>query len=223
MDERARGGDRFLSPREIERKSFRLLEEMLGDFAATPHEREVVKRIAHATTDVAWAKGFFFSKDAVDAGMEAIRRGAPVVTDVEMVRTGIRASTAARSGSGVFCFLNDPDVVETARMENATRARVAMRKALSLHEGAIVAVGNAPTALFEACDCIRLRGYRPALVIGVPIGFVGAAESHDELLSLDCPRITHAGPKGGSPVAAAIVNAIIRLAERDSSDVFDGV
>ena len=212
MDERVSCSDRFLTPEEIERKSFRILEELLGDFAAPPNEREVVKRIAHATTDVEWAKTFFFSEGAVDAGVAGIRRGVSVVTDVEMVRTGIR--TPSSGGSRVFCFLNDPDVVERARGEKTTRARVAIRKALSLFGDATVAIGNAPTALFEVCDLVRSRACRPTLVVGVPIGFVGAAESHRELLSLDCPRITHEGPKGGSPAAAAIVNAIVRIAER---------
>jgi precorrin-8X/cobalt-precorrin-8 methylmutase len=204
--------DRDLSPSEIEKKSFRILEELLGDFESPFGIREVIKRVAHATTDVEWAKTFRFSPGAVDSGIEAIRRGAPIVTDVEMVRAGIRRSALERSGSKVFCFLNDSDVAERAKAEGSTRARLALRKALPLLDGAVVAIGNAPTALFELCDLVRRGACRPALVVGVPIGFVGAAESHEELTGIDCPWITVPGPKGGSPAAAAVVNAIIRLA-----------
>ena len=234
-EETAQKHDRDLSPMEIEEKSFRILEGLLGDFEAPPAVREVIKRIAHATTDVEWAKTFRFSPGAVEAGIEAIRRSAPIVTDVEMVRAGIRGSASAprdfprcessdatsppetpasQNGSEVLCFLNDPDVVEAAKRSRTTRSRLAMRKALPRLDGAIIAIGNAPTALFEVCDLIRRGACHPALVVGVPIGFVGAAEAHEELASLDCDWITVSGPKGGSPVAAAAVNAIIRLAGR---------
>ena len=222
-EEAVRKRDRDLSPSEIEEKSFRILEGLLGDFQAPAPEREVMKRVAHATTDVEWAKTFRFSPNAVQAGIEAVRRGAPVVTDVEMVSAGVRRSAAearrfrnAQDGNETLCFLNDPDVAEEAKRSGTTRARLAMRKALPYLDGAIVAIGNAPTALFEVCDLIRRGECRPALVVGVPIGFVGAAESHDELASLDCEWITASGPKGGSPVAAAVVNAIIRLALKDA-------
>lgn len=215
MDEHTEKNDRFLSPVEIERKSFRILEGLLGEFQASPAEREVVKRIAHATTDVEWAKTFLFSEGAVESGVAAIRQGAPIITDVEMVNVGIRRSALERTGNNVLCFLNDPEVAETAKRENTTRARIAMRRARLCLDGAIVAIGNAPTALFEVCDFVRRDLCRPALIVGVPIGFVGAEESHDELTALECPWITHTGPKGGSPVAAAIVNAIIRLAEKE--------
>ena len=205
---------RFLSPSEIEERSFSILEGLLGDFSPGTAEREVVKRIAHATTDVEWARGFLFSKGAAESGIEAILRGAPVVTDVEMVRAGIRRSALERMGGAVFCHLNDPDVIEAAKRENATRARIAMRKALSFLRGGIVAIGNAPTALFEVCHMVRSGKCLPSLVVGVPVGFVGAAESHDELSSLPCPWITCRGPRGGSPVAAAIVNALIAVAEK---------
>lgn len=214
MDEREKP-DRFLSPGEIEKKSFRILEGLLGEYSGSPAEREVVLRIAHATTEVEWAKTFRFSPDAVVSGVEALRSGAPVITDVEMVRAGIRRSALERTGSPVLCFLNDADVAEDAKRAATTRARAAMRKALPLLDGSIVAIGNAPTALFEVCDLVKKGLCKPALVVGIPVGFVGAAESHDETVTLDCPWITAPGPKGGSPIAAAIVNALIRLAEKE--------
>ena len=206
--------DRFLSPKEIEKKSFSILEELMGHYGGAPFEREVVLRVAHATTEVEWAKTLRFSPGAVETALSALRRGAPVIADVEMVRAGIRASALERWGNPVLCFLNDPDVAEDARRGNTTRARAAMRKALPLMDGAIVAIGNAPTALFEVCDMVRKGLCRPDLVAGVPVGFVGAAESHHELTTLDIPWITVPGPKGGSPVAAAIVNAIIAIFAR---------
>jgi len=212
MDNRTEKPDRFLSPEEIEKKSFGILENLMGDYSGTASEREVVLRIAHATTDVEWAKTFLFSPGAVESGIEAIRRGAPIITDVEMVRAGIRRSAAERTGSAVLCFLNDADVAEDAKHRKTTRARAAMRKALPLLDGAVVAIGNAPTALFEVCDMVEKGLCIPALVAGIPVGFVGAAESHDELTTLDCPWITHAGPRGGSAAAAAIINAVTRLA-----------
>ncbi|MGI6253444.1 MAG: precorrin-8X methylmutase [Aminivibrio sp.] len=207
--------DRFLSPAAIEEKSFRILEGLMSGFSAPPLIRETVMRVAHATTEVEWAKTFRFSPGAVESGAAALRRGAPIITDVEMVRVGIRRSAAERTGSPVLCFLNDPDVAEDARRGGATRARAAMRKALPLLDGAIVAIGNAPTALFEVCDLVIKGLCRPDLIVGVPIGFVGAAESHEELMTLDCPWITVPGPKGGSAAAAAVVNAIIRIAGRN--------
>jgi len=115
----------------------------------------------------------------------------------------------------VLCLHNDTGVAEDAKRAAATMATAAMRKALPLLDGSIVAIGNAPTALFEVCDLVKKGLCRPALVVGIPVGFVGAAESHDETAALACPWITAPGPRGGSPVAAAIVNALIRLAEKE--------
>ncbi|MGI6783687.1 MAG: precorrin-8X methylmutase [Aminivibrio sp.] len=210
--------DRFLTPAEIEAKSFRILEGLMEDFHAPAPVREVVMRVAHATTEVEWAKTFRFSPGAVESGVAALLRGAPVITDVEMVRAGIRRSALERTESPVLCFLNDPDVAGDAKRRGVTRAAAAMRKAQPLMDGAIVAIGNAPTALFEVCDLVKKGLCRPDLVVGVPVGFVGAAESHEELMTLDCPWITVPGPRGGSAPAAAAVNAIIRLAERERGE-----
>ena len=132
----------------------------MGDYSGTAEEREVVLRIAHATTDVEWAKTFLFSPGAVESGIEAIRRGAPIITDVEMVRSGIRRSAAERTGSPVLCFLNDADVAEEAKRRHTTRARAAMRKALPLLDGAVVAIGNAPTAQPGSALAWGARGQR---------------------------------------------------------------
>ena len=203
---------RFMPPEEIEKRSFAILHERMGAFDCAPDEMEIITRIAHATTDVEWAKTFRFHPEAIRSAIEAIRRGCTIVTDVEMVRVGIRKAGLEPFGCRVECLLNDRDVIERAKAEKATRAQMAMRKAVSLMDGGIVAIGNAPTALFEVVDLVKAGKTKPALVVGVPIGFVGAAESHQELMETDCPYITHEGPKGGSPVAASIVNAIVKLA-----------
>lgn len=216
MSDSRTSSDRYLSPMEIEKKSFRILESLLGDLPLPPGEREIIRRVAHATADVEWAKTLLFSPGAVEEGLRALRAGKPIVTDVEMVRVAIRRSALERTSSEVLCFLDDPDVPREAERRGTTRARTAMRKALPSLDGAIVAIGNAPTALFEVCDMVREGVCRPGLVVGLPIGFVGAAESHEELMTLSCPWITHRGPKGGSPAAAAAVNALIRLAGGES-------
>ncbi|EFC91753.1 Precorrin-8X methylmutase CbiC/CobH [Dethiosulfovibrio peptidovorans DSM 11002] len=206
---------RFMAPADIEAKSFRILQEKMGPFYGTKEELAIVTRVAHATADVDFGMSLYIHAGAIKSGLSALRSGAPVITDVEMVRAGIRKDGLESMGGRVLTFLNDPEVAEMARnTENATRSQMAMRKALPHMEGAIVAIGNAPTALFEIIDRIKAKEASPALVIGMPIGFVGAAESHQELIELDYPSITAPGPKGGSPVAAAIVNALIKLALR---------
>ncbi|PIE54079.1 MAG: precorrin-8X methylmutase [Dethiosulfovibrio peptidovorans] len=204
---------RFMTPSEIEAKSFRILHEKMGPFHGTEQEKAIVTRVAHATADVEFGLSLYIHPRAIESGLTALRNGSPVITDVEMVRAGIRKQGIQSLGSEVLTFLNDPDVTEMAKStENATRSQMAMRKAVSYMDGAIIAIGNAPTALFEVIDRIRAEEAHPALVIGMPIGFVGAAESHQELIDLDYPSITAPGPKGGSPVAASIVNALVKLA-----------
>lgn len=204
---------RFMAPSDIEAKSFRILQEKMGPFQGTEEELAIVTRVAHATADVDFGKSLYIHPKAIESAIGALKAGKPVITDVEMVRAGIRKEGLSRLGGEVLTFLNDPDVAEMAKAtENATRSQMAMRKAVAHMDGAIVAIGNAPTALFEVIDRIKSKDVCPAVVIGMPIGFVGAAESHQELMDLDYPSITAPGPKGGSPVAAATVNALIKLA-----------
>lgn len=204
---------RFMAPADIEAKSFRILQEKMGPFHGTEDELAIVTRVAHATADVDFGKSLYIHPKAIESAIEALKSGRPIITDVEMVRAGIRKAGLSRWGCEVLTFLGDQDVTEMAKAtENATRSQMAMRKAVAYMDGAIVAIGNAPTALFEVIDRIKAKEASPALVIGVPIGFVGAAESHQELIDLGYPSITAPGPKGGSPVAASIVNALIKLA-----------
>lgn len=202
-------------PSAITASSFRLIREELGARAdrLAPDELSVVARVIHSTADFDFAETLAWSHDAIGAGVAALRRGAPVICDVSMVSTGISTTRLTAFGSTLHCFIADDDVRTTARREGITRALTATRKAGPLLDGAILAIGNAPTALFEAIRLVREGDRRPALIIGVPVGFVATVESKAELTTLrEVPWITCHGRKGGSPVAVAIVNALLRLA-----------
>jgi precorrin-8X/cobalt-precorrin-8 methylmutase len=209
---------KHMQGKEITRRSFKIIRERLGDFTASPYKMEIVIRIAHTTGDVEFAKTFIFHADPVIRGVNAILTGKNVITDVEMVRTGIRSKLMAPFGGGVLCYLNDEEVVERAKKEETTRSALAMRSAAPAMEGGIIAVGNAPTALFELLEMIRQGIARPAVVVGVPVGFVGALDAKRELSMADIPFITVLSERGGSPIAAAIVNGFIALAGEEKSN-----
>jgi precorrin-8X/cobalt-precorrin-8 methylmutase len=200
-------------PLAIEKESFRIIAEELGPHRFSDLEFPIVRRVIHASADFEFAKNIVFHPAAIERGLEAIRSGKGVVCDVEMVKAGVNKAGLGKYGGDTHCFISDPEVIEEAKREGVTRAIVSMRKAAAQCEGAIIAIGNAPTALFEMISLIREGRARPALVIGVPVGFVSAAESKDELAGLDWPHIACRGRKGGSPVAVSIVNALIKLAE----------
>lgn len=202
-------------PSAITANSFYLIREELGARANRfqPDELSVVERVIHSTADFDFAETLAWSDGAIGAGVTALRRGAPVICDVSMVRSGISAPRLAAFGGTAHCFIADDDVRTLARSEGVTRALAAIRKAQSLLDGAILAIGNAPTALLEAIRLVREEGRRPALIVGVPVGFVTTVESKGALVTLsEVPWITCHGRKGGSPVAVAIVNALLRLA-----------
>ncbi len=196
-------------------RSKEIILSRLGDFSGSPDELEVVLRVAHTVGDIEFGKSILFSKGAIDAGVAALRAGGRVVADVGMVMAGLRAKRLERLGGRAICLLDDPRTIEMAQRDDTTRSAAAMRRALPLLGGSIVAIGNAPTALFELLALLRDGSARPALVVGTPVGFVGALESKEELWALadEVPRITNLSERGGSPVAAAIVNALIALAE----------
>ena len=201
---------RILNPEAIEAESFRIIEEELGPHDFSPDEFAVVQRAIHSTADFEFARTIRFSPGAIRRGIDAIRAGAMVVADVQMVQAGINKPGLKKFGGEVCCFISDDDVIATARESGLTRAIMATRKAAKLFPGAIYAIGNAPTALLEL---VRLADEaRPALVVGVPVGFVSAAESKDELAASSLPFITSLGRKGGTPVAVSMMNALIRLA-----------
>ena len=197
---------------EIERKSFEIIDTLLGKHSFTEKELAIVKRVIHTTGDIDFGKELLIHPQAIDNGISAIRAGCNIVTDVNMVRAGIREKALNSFGGRLYCFVNDKEVIRKSADKKKTRSALGMQKAMPELNNGIVAIGNAPTALFEIVRLIKDEGLRPALIIGVPVGFVDAAESKDELLKVDVPYITNKGRKGGSPVAVAIVNALIILA-----------
>ncbi len=205
----------FLSdPGSIESRSFEIIETLLSGKGLGGPEKEVIKRAVHATADPDFADTIVFSSSSLSSGISAIASSCRIITDVNMLRAGI--SKNRPGGGDAICFVSDEDVKESARENAVTRSAAGIRKAagLGLIDGSIVAIGNAPTALFEVIRLVR-EGARPALIVGVPVGFVGAAESKEALEGVtEVPFITNRGVKGGTPVAAAIVNAIIKLANK---------
>ncbi|RMF89451.1 MAG: precorrin isomerase [Methanobacteriota archaeon] len=194
----------------IEEESFRIIEGFVKDIPYP--EREVVKRVVHTTADPAFAELLVIGEGAVERGVEALRAGRDVITDVTMVGSGINRSLLSGLGGEVRCYIGDEDVRAYSAEKGITRARAAYRLHKGDLDGNIVAVGNAPTALSELVRLHREDGIRPALVVGVPVGFVGAAEAKEELLEAGLPSIVVRGRRGGSAVAAAITNALLALA-----------
>lgn len=203
--------------RSIEGESFAIIDREAG-----PHEFEgvqwqIVRRVIHATADFEFTTLMRFHPDAVRSGIAALRRGCPIVVDVKMITAGLNQDRLAAYGCGTSCFISDPDVIEAATAANSTRAIEAMRKAgrLGLLDGGIVAIGNAPTALLEVVRLCNEEDARPALVVGVPVGFVSAAESKEAALGLAVPFIVARGRKGGSPIAVAIIHALLALSAEE--------
>ncbi|MDR6224142.1 precorrin-8X methylmutase [Desmospora profundinema] len=199
-------------PQEIEDLSFQMITEELGTHPFTEEQFPVVQRVIHASADFELGRSLLFHPRAVQAGVEAIRKGRPIVADVQMVQVGISKPRIEQFGGGVRVYISDSDVVEEAKRLGTTRAIVSMRKAVREAEGGIFAIGNAPTALLELIRLVKEGTARPGLIVGVPVGFVSAAESKEELAKLDIPFITNQGRKGGSPTAVAAVNALSLLA-----------
>lgn len=196
-------------------ESFRIIRERLGTFSAPEEELELIVRVAHTTGDVEFGKTIRFSDGAIREGIAALRKGMPVIADVGMVKTGIRSAPLKALGGECLCLLDDDETAELAAREGITRSAAAFRRAGRLLDGAVVAVGNAPTALFELMRLVREGVAVPALVVGVPVGFVGALESKVELSRTGLRHITNLGERGGSPIAAALVNGLAALALSD--------
>jgi len=195
---------------EIERQSFEIIEGKLN----LPYpEKEVVARVVHATADFSFAELFVFKDDPVHRGVEAVLGGRNIITDVNMVKAGI-SPKAGKYGCKLKCFVAEERTRALAEKEGITRARAACRLNKAELDGSIVVVGNSPTALLELAELVK-NGLDPALVVAAPVGFVKAKESKEEILKLPVPSIAVRGEKGGTPVAVAIVNALIKLAEED--------
>ncbi len=208
------GDLREVSPGDIEAESFRIIDTELGRRVGTPAEHAVTRRIIHATGDFSFAENIRFHSEATACGIRAIRAGRNILVDVEMARAGISTGLLEEFGGRVVCRVADPDVAEEAARRGRTRSEVAMERAADDDIG-IVAMGNAPTALGRAMELIDGGLLSPDLVVGVPVGFVNAAEQKRILSQKDYPFITVLGRRGGTPVAVAAVNALIRLAKED--------
>jgi precorrin-8X/cobalt-precorrin-8 methylmutase len=199
--------------RSIEDGSFAIIDREAGAHGFAPREWEVVRRVIHATADFEFTQLMRFQNDAISAGIAALRSGCPVLVDVKMITAGLNEDRLSAYGCKVHSFISDGDVIETAKRTNSTRAIESMKKAhrLGLLAGAVVAIGNAPTALLEIVRLVCEENVRPALVIGVPVGFVSAAESKEVALELSTPSIVVRGRKGGSSIAVAIIHALLLL------------
>ncbi|MDH3329009.1 MAG: precorrin-8X methylmutase [Desulfobulbaceae bacterium] len=202
-----------IAPSEIEAESFRIIAEELGSTDFDDRTFKVVQRVIHATGDFSFADSLRFHPDAIKAGLTSLQSGRNILIDVNMGAAGISKGLLAPWGGKVTCLVSHPEVAVLAREKKKTRSEVAIEKGLDGNIG-IVAVGNAPTALLKVMQLMETLGERnrPDLVIGVPVGFVNAAESKALLCEKKYPFISNQGRKGGSPVAVAIVNALIRLA-----------
>ena len=200
-----------VKPMEIETRSFEIItEELKEQGIVLPRETEwITKRCIHTSADFDYAKNLVYSDDVVEKAMDAIRRGATIVTDTQMAKAGINKKALAKYGGEVYCFMSDEDVAKAAKEQGTTRAVASMNKALSLQKPLIFAIGNAPTALIRLYEHIQEEHIRPELVIGVPVGFVNVVYAKELIMQADVPFIVARGRKGGSNVAAAIVNALL--------------
>ena len=190
-----------------------IIEREVGSHPYNELEWPIVRRIIHATADFDFAgeNKIVFHKDAITSGINALKNGCSIIVDVNGVIGGLNKQNPKDFGNNLICNISDPDLAERAKQENKTRAQMSMRIAASEMNGGILVIGNAPTALLEVIKMIRKGVTKPALVIGIPVGFVSAAESKEELQTVDVPFITNTGRKGGSSCAASIVNALFKL------------
>lgn len=203
-------------PAEIEKRSFEIITQELGERSFPPGQEAVIKRVIHTTADFDYADSLIFSDGAIEKALEALRCKASIVTDTNMGKSGINRKSLSGIGGEVFCFMADEDVAEKAGREGTTRAAASMDKAAALKKDCIFAIGNAPTALVRLYELIEEGILTPKLIIGVPVGFVNVVQSKELILSLrDTPYIVARGRKGGSNVAAAICNALIYQINRE--------
>jgi precorrin-8X/cobalt-precorrin-8 methylmutase len=197
----------------IEDESMQIIENEIGSHSYNEQEWPIVRRIIHSTADFDFARDnkIIFQKDAIKNGLEALKNGSSIVVDVNGIIGLLNKQNPKDFGNNVICNISEPSIMEAAKEAGKTRAQMSMRIAKEDMNGGIVVVGNAPTALLEVMEMIREGITKPALVIGIPVGFVSAVESKEELAKMDIPFITNLGRKGGSPCASAIVNALYKL------------
>ena len=198
-----------IKPMDIEKRSFAIITELLGDTKLDPENELVIKRVIHTSADFDYVQNLVFSEHAVAKGIEALKGGCDIVTDTQMARSGINKTILSKLGGEVHCFMSDPDVAEEAKERGVTRAIVSMERAAKLPKPCIFAIGNAPTALISLHEQMQAGKLTPALIIGVPVGFVNVVESKELIIGSAVPHIVARGRKGGSNVAAAICNAML--------------
>jgi precorrin-8X/cobalt-precorrin-8 methylmutase len=207
--------DREMSERaiDIEKLSFEIIDAEIGSHSYNELEWPIVRRVIHATADFDFArKGrIIFHNNPIDSAFNAIKNKCNIVTDVDMVLSALNKKSISDLGLKSACYISDKTLSDKARLYNKTRSEMAMRYAADEINGGIVAIGNAPTALYEIIKMVRENVTKPALIVGIPVGFVSASESKDELRKIDIPFISNIGRKGGSPAASSIVNAIMLL------------
>ena len=198
---------------DIEKLSFEIIDAEIGSHGYNELEWPIVRRVIHATADFDFArKGkIIFHNNPIDSAFDAIKNKCNIVTDVDMVLSALNKKSIADLGLKSACYISDKTLSDKARLYNKTRSEMAMRYAADEINGGIVAIGNAPTALYEIIKMVRENVTKPALIVGIPVGFVSASESKDDLRNIDTPFISNVGRKGGSPAASSIVNAIMLL------------
>ena len=226
-----------VEPKEIERRSFEIITKELGDRRLQPGTEQIVKRCIHTSADFDYADNLCFSPGAVEHALRAIEAGCDIVTDTQMAKAGINKRILAKYGGEVNCFMSDEDVAAQARRQGMTRAVASMDKAamraaadgtrrgmtvkndadkvVTSGKPIIFAIGNAPTALVRLYELIAEGKIRPALIIGVPVGFVNVVQSKELIMQTDVPFIVARGRKGGSNIAACICNALLYMLEKD--------
>ncbi len=200
-----------VQPQEIEARSFEIISKELGELDLEEKYALVLKRVIHATADFEYADNLVFSQNAVEHALEALQNGCCIVTDTQMAMAGINKKALKKLGIEIYNFISDEDVAKAAKRNQTTRAAACMDKAVAMQRPMILAVGNAPTALMRIYELVQQGKLLPELIVGVPVGFVNVIPSKEQILTLPVPYIVARGRKGGSNVAAAIVNALLYL------------
>ena len=202
-------------PMDIEKRSFEIITEELGDKKLDERLAPIIKRVIHTTADFEYADSLEFSEGVLDKAIEAIKGGACIVTDTQMAKSGINKKVLAQYGGEVYCFMSDEDVAKMAKENRTTRAQASMDKAAAMNKDLIFAIGNAPTALVRLYELINEGKINPKLIIGAPVGFVNVVQSKELIMETDVPYIVPRGRKGGSNVAASICNAILYIMDEN--------
>ncbi len=210
----------IIAPDEIEKKSFSIISDIIEreypDYLMNEDHEAIIKRVIHTSADFDYLDNLLISEEAVKAGLQALKKGAVIVTDTNMAKSGINKAALKKLHCSAECFIGDEDVAAEAKKRGITRAIVSMEKAAKIDKPLIFAIGNAPTALIALDEMIKKGKIKPELIIGVPVGFVNVVESKEVIIGGSSPYIVARGRKGGSNVAAAICNALLyQLAGRD--------